>query len=158
MNENIFKDFWQNELNQHKNQITDQFKSTIKFCFDYNQATIDNVEKITFNKSNWNDYGLSKLRDFLDNVKYSQNRSFENEEYKVIYNFNNDQNNFYFLSKCMEPDFIISIYKNRGKIEHMINVNENKPITLDEMTLLYFNLNLSKNINDQDIDYLYTYY
>lgn len=78
--------------------------------------------------------------------------------YKVIYNFNNDQNNFYFLSKYLQPDFIISIYKNRGRIEHMINVNENKPITLDEMTLLYFNLNLSKNINDQDIDCLYTYY
>lgn len=40
----------------------------------------------------------------------------------------------------------------------MINVNENKPITLDEMTLLYFNLNLSKNIDENDIDYLYTYY
>lgn len=155
MNENMFKEFWQHELNQHKNQITDQFKSTIKFCFDYNQATLNNVSSIIFNKSNWNDYALSKLRDFLDDVKYSQNRSFENEEYKVIYNFNNDQNNFYFLSKCMEPDFIISIYKNRGKIEHMINVNENKPITLDEMTLLYINLDLVRHVDKDIVEYLY---
>lgn len=158
MNENIFKNFWQNELNQYKNQITSQFKSQIKFCFDYDNATLNNASSISFNKSNWNDYALSKLRDFLDDVKYSKNRSFENEEYKVIYNFNNDQNNFYFLSKCMEPDFIISIYKNRGRIENIMNVSANRPMTLYEMTLLYFNLNLSKNINDQDIDYLYTYY
>lgn len=158
MNENIFKDFWQNEINEHKNQITSQFKSQIKFCFDYDNATLNNISKIEFDKNNWNDYALSKLRDFLDEIKNSQNQIFENDMYRVIYNFNNDQNNFYFLSKYLQPDFIISIYKNRGKVEHMINVNENKPITLDEMTLLYFNLNLSKNINDQDIDYLYTYY
>ena len=157
MNENI-KNFWQKELNEHKNQITSQFKSQIKFCFDYDKATLNNISKIEFNKDNWNDYALSKLRDFLDEIKNSQNQIFENDMYKVIYNFNNDQNNFYFLSKYLQPDFIISIYKNRGRIEHMINVNENKPITLDEMTLLYFNLNLSKNINDQDIDCLYTYY
>lgn len=157
MNENI-KNFWQKELNEHKNQITSQFKSQIKFCFDYDKATLNNISKIEFDKDNWNDYALSKLRDFLDEVKNSKHQMFENDVYKVIYNFNNDQNNFYFLSKYLQPDFIISIYKNRGRIEHMINVNENKPITLDEMTLLYFNLNLSKNINDQDIDCLYTYY
>lgn len=157
MNENI-KNFWQKELNEHKNQITSQFKSQIKFCFDYDKATLNNISKIVFDKDNWNDYALSKLRDFLDEVKNSKHQMFENDVYKVIYNFNNDQNNFYFLSKYLQPDFIISIYKNRGRIEHMINVNENKPITLDEMTLLYFNLNLSKNINDQDIDCLYTYY
>lgn len=155
MNENMFKEFWQNELNQHKNQITDQFKSTIKFCFDYNQATLNNVSSISFNQSNWNDYALSKLRDFLDNVKYSQNRSFENEEYKVIYNFNNDQNNFYFLSKCMEPDFIISIYKNRGRIENIMNVSANRPMTLDEMTLLYINLDLVRHVDKDIVEYLY---
>ena len=155
MNENMFKEFWQHELNQHKNQITDQFKSTIKFCFDYNQATLNNVSSIIFNKSNWNDYALSKLRDFLDDVKYSQNRSFENEEYKVIYNFNNDQNNFYFLSKCMEPDFIISIYKNRGCIENIMNVSANRPMTLDEMTLLYINLDLVRHVDKDIVEYLY---
>ena len=155
MNENIFKEFWQNELKQHKNQITDQFKSKIKFCFDYDKATLNNISKIEFNKDNWNDYTLSKLRDFLDEIKNSQNQIFENEEYKVIYNFNNDQNNFYFLSKCIEPDFIISIYKNRGQIERILNVNNGKPITLDEMTLLYINLDLTKDFNVENFGYYY---
>lgn len=155
MNENIFKEFWQNELKQHKNQITDQFKSKIRFCFDYDETTINNVSHIVFNKNNWNDYGLSKLRNFLDKIKHSKNQIFENEEYKVIYNFNNDQNNFYFLSKCIEPDFIISIYKNRGQIERILNVNNGKPITLDEMTLLYINLDLTKDFNVENFGYYY---
>ena len=155
MNENIFKEFWQNELKQHKNQITDQFKSKIKFCFDYDKATINNVSYIVFNKNNWNDYGLSKLRNFLDKIKHSKNQIFENEEYKVIYNFNNDQNNFYFLSKCMEPDFIISIYKNRGRIERILNVNNGEPITLDEMTILYINLDLTNDFNVENFGYYY---
>ena len=155
MNENIFKDFWQNEINEHKNEITSQFKSQIKFCFDYDNATLNNISSISFNKSNWNDYALSKLRKFLDEIKYSENGSFENEEYKIIYNFNNDQNNFYFLSKCMESDFIISIYKNRGRIERILNVNNGKPITLDEMTLLYINLDLSNDFNEENFGYYY---
>lgn len=153
MNENIFKNFWQRELNEHKDQITSQFKSQIKFCFDYNKATLDNISNISFDKSNWNDYALSKLREFLDEIKNSKDQIFENDMYKVIYNFNNDQNNFYFLSKYMEPDFIISIYKSRGRIERILNVNNGKPITLDEMTLLYMNLDLVKNIDDDIAEY-----
>ena len=55
----------------------------------------------------------------------------------------------------MESDFIISIYKNRGRIERILNVNNGKPITLDEMTLLYINLDLSNDFNENDFDYYY---
>lgn len=149
----VIKDFWAHKDKKYKNIINNKkVISKSKYCFDYSMIGCQPLSTIKFNSNNWNDYLLMELRDFLDEMK--NHGKIETENYWIYYNWNNDQNNYYFLSKGLLKDIVISIYKNRGRIERMIDVNSGNSINLEDMTQLYLDLGLTDGYNKEEFELL----
>lgn len=108
-----------------------QISSPIKPAFNYNSANVDDIN--LFNRNNWNDPMVIKLREALMDTHLAEDAT--PVDFKVTTFWQNDES--LIVIEREDKLFTLSWYKSRGKTESFTDVIANRPIEFTDFVDLY---------------------
>lgn len=160
------KNMWikRRNLNNHKTWNGDDPSP----AFPYDQLESEpNFNKLIFSKNNWNDIAIADFRNVLTDLLYHNriNEKLDQSKFKIIehtdlpfvflksktitivasIDYSIEQSQFTIHIKEMNP-ISVSWYKNRGRIDSIIDTEYGNPINLNQMTDILIELGLETEI------------
>lgn len=102
---------------------------------------------VKFQPENWSDPALVDLREFLADLDFGLHQT---KDYTIFHDVTHDQHYYFISSDQFAQNYLISHYKQRGKIDSMIGAEYGTLMTLEDITALLITLGLETLPNRKD--------